>query len=103
MRLEWTEPALDDLTRLSDHIGRDSTVYAYQFISRIFDAGAQLADFPRLGREVPEATDATGEVRELLFRDYRIIYRLEPGEVVRILTVIHGARDLAGDNGKPWE
>jgi plasmid stabilization system protein ParE len=33
---------------------------------------------------------------------YRIIYRLE-GQEILIVTVVHGSRDLAGDDEKPWE
>lgn len=103
MRLEWTELALDDLARLRAHISQDSPVRAAQFIGRIFEAGAQLVDFPRIGREVPEAEDAPEEVREILFRDYRIIYWLKTEDHIQVLTVIHGAKDLAGAETKPWD
>ena len=49
-----------------------------------------LAQFPRLGRKVPEFDDEN--VRELIVYSYRIIYRLQ-GDVI-IAAVIHGKRDL---------
>ncbi|MGD8595151.1 MAG: type II toxin-antitoxin system RelE/ParE family toxin [Gammaproteobacteria bacterium] len=52
-----------------------------------------------MGRHVPEAERQ--DVRELLYKDYRIIYRIKP-EQVDILTVIHGSRDLKRLKTKPW-
>jgi plasmid stabilization system protein ParE len=42
------------------------------------------------------------DVRELLYRDYRIIYRIKTKQV-DILTVLHGSRDLKRLKTKPWE
>lgn len=52
------------------------------------------------GRIVPE--DKRQRCRELLFGNYRIIYRVEDG-TVQILTVIHGARDLLRLTKMPWD
>ena len=100
MRVEWTEPALEDMATIRDYIAEDSTENAYRFTERLFDAAAQLTDFPERGRYVPEAEH--DDVRELLYKDYRIIYRVKP-EQVDILTVLHGSRDLKRLNTKPWE
>ena len=102
MRLEWTEPVLDDLARLRAHISLDSPVYAEQFIGRIFEVAEKLIDFPRIGRGVPEAVDAPEEIREIIFRDYRIIYWLKSEAHIQVLAVIHGARDIVGAEAKPW-
>ncbi len=46
---------------------------------------------------------AGGDLRELLFRGYRIVYLLKD-ENVTILRVVHGARDLAElVRREPWE
>ena len=50
-----------------------------------------IADFPMMGRIVPEIVDTA--IRELLLGNYRIIYRLN-GEVIEILTIYHGSRLL---------
>lgn len=60
-----------------------------------------MQDHPEIDRRVPEAEERE-DVRELIFRSYRVIYLLG-SEYVYILTVIHGSRDLAGDETKPWE
>ena len=53
-----------------------------------------------IGRIVPEAQREN--IRDILFRSYRIIYRII-GERVDVLAVIHGGRDLWGQEPKPWE
>ncbi len=55
MRVNWTEPALEDLAGIQAYIAKDSPYYARQFIESIFEAAETLEDFPELGRKVPEA------------------------------------------------
>jgi len=40
-------------------------------------------------------------VRELIVQGYRIIYQIEAGSRVIILTVVHGRRDLTRQDIKP--
>jgi plasmid stabilization system protein ParE len=101
MPVRWSEPALDDLSSIKAYIAKDSPPYARRFIERIFDAAEKLADFPELGRKVPEA-DYQDHIREIFFQNYRIIYLNQDGGI-NILGVIHGSRDLANLPGKPWE
>jgi plasmid stabilization system protein ParE len=50
-----------------------------------------LAQFPQIGRVVPEENDET--IRELILRPYRIIYKiLAEKETVAIARIWHGAR-----------
>jgi addiction module RelE/StbE family toxin len=101
MRIEWTEPAIADLSAIRDYIARDSEYYALQFVGRIIEAVEKLEELPERGRRVPEARGVDG-IRELLFQSYRIIYRLI-GDRVQILAVLHGSRDLVRMTPKPWE
>lgn len=100
MKIEWTEPAISDLESIRDYIGRDSEYYASRFIGRIISAVERLEYFPEMGRRVPEAEEEN--VRELLFQNYRIMYRAEPQRIL-ILTVIHAARDISQKEPKPWD
>ncbi len=77
------------------------TSYARRFIARIIASVENLADFPDIGREVPEAEERE-DVRELIFQSYRIIY-LRQSTRIYIVTVIHGSRDLSGMDDKPWD
>ena len=101
MKIVWSEPAVDDLEAIRDYIARDSEVYARSFVAELLGAVDRLEDFPESGRQVPEAEDRP-EIREVIYRGYRLIYRLERARVV-ILTVLQGAQDLGGAQTKPWE
>jgi toxin ParE1/3/4 len=41
-------------------------------------------------------------VRELIVQGYRIIYRTQPDRV-QVITVLHGSRNLAAKEVKPWD
>jgi toxin ParE1/3/4 len=99
MKVAWSEPAVADLVAIHDYIARDSPHYAQRFVERLIAAVEPLESFPQLGRIVPEGD---GRHRELLVRSYRIIYRVEDQEIL-IVTVVHGSRNLAGDDQPPWE
>ncbi len=100
MKIIWTEPAVDDLEAIHNYIEKDSEIYAISFIEKIFDAIDKLADFPKIGRKVPEANNP--DVREILFQNYRIIYRIHH-DSIQIIAVIHGSRDINKWRQKPWE
>ena len=100
MKIVWTDPAIDDLQSIRDYIARDSELYADNFISSILMAVERLESFPQIGRVTPEAGNP--EIRELFLGSYRIIYRIRQ-EMIQILTVIHGSRELSQLATKPWE
>lgn len=100
MKILWTDPAIEDLRNLHSYIAKDSEVYASSFVERIILAVEKLTNFPRLGRVVPEAGNET--IRELLYHNYRIIYRIN-GDLIEIITVIQGGRDLASFKPAPWD
>ncbi|MHB8474108.1 MAG: type II toxin-antitoxin system RelE/ParE family toxin [Gammaproteobacteria bacterium] len=100
MKIAWSDIAEADLDELYDYIARDVPYYAEQFVDRLIEAVNALKDHPYIGRHVPEAD--RNDVRELIFQGYRIIYRTQPDRV-HILTVLHGSRNLAAKEVKPWE
>ena|SRR5256885_1951417 len=100
MRIDWSEPARDDLRDLHRYIAKDSAHYARQFADRIIKAVERLNEFPESGRPVPEARSSV--IRELLVQEYRVIYQLELPERVVILAVVHGRRDLTRKETQPW-
>jgi plasmid stabilization system protein ParE len=100
MRIEWSNVARDDLDDLVRYISRDSAFYARRFGEKIVLATRRLRDFPESGRMIPEAEDKT--LREIIVQGYRVMYRLDADRVL-ILAVMHGSRDVAGQQNKPWE
>jgi len=80
-----------DLRDIIRYISLDSPERAVAFGQFLIGSIRQLANFPGMGREVPEFGRA--EVREIVVRNYRVIYRLEPaGKLVQIVRFWHGAR-----------
>ena len=94
-RVTWTDQALVDLHAVCLFLARDAPRYAQLFAIQVFGAADRLAEFPRLGRVVPEL--GRDEIREVLVGRYRLIYRLLEDEV-EILTVHHGLRPLESFN-----
>jgi len=91
-QLVWSSAALADLAGVCEYISRDSEHYAKLFAQRVFTAAEMLVLFPESGRIVPEYDRR--DLRELLFQDYRIVYRVKENEV-QIAAVVHGARLLS--------
>ena len=98
--IEWSYRALADIRALKAYIAKDSPYYARRFIDRVMASVEQLEKLPKMGRPVPEA--GRDDVRELIVQGYRIIYLTQPDHVF-IVTLIHGSRNLAGEEVKPWE
>ena len=71
-------------------------MYARIQVERFFEETEILESFPLSGRIVPELKDET--IRELIFGNYRIIYRIFSKKVVDILTIHHGNRLLKNNN-----
>lgn len=89
MRVVWTRLALARLEANARYIAADRPGAAARWAAGAFDAVAELATFPRRGRMVPEV--GRPEIREVLYGDYRVMYRVEPKRVA-ILTVRHARR-----------
>jgi addiction module RelE/StbE family toxin len=98
MKIEWSPRAERELTQLRDYIAQDSPFYARQFTERLVLAVERLTAMPNSGRMVPEAgyQDA---IREVIFQGYRIVYRIHDPQLLQIVTVLHGMRDIAGMHG----
>jgi plasmid stabilization system protein ParE len=88
----WLRAALADLDEIGEYISRDSASYAKITVTKLHDAAMELADFPLMGRRVPEWDD--DRYRERGVYSYRLIYRVVSEDRVEILGVIHGARLL---------
>jgi addiction module RelE/StbE family toxin len=91
MKIIWTQEALEQLTEIEDYISKDSPERATRFVDQLIDHAKSLSDKPRIGRTVPEI--AHPDIRELIFKKYRIVYRLNE-KCVEILTVFEGHRLL---------
>ena len=91
MKVHWTQNAIRQLVILHEYIALNSTTYALRMVNNITARSQQIADHPLSGRQVPEY-DAE-DIRELIEKPYRIIYRIKPDQI-DVLAVIHGSRRL---------
>jgi toxin ParE1/3/4 len=87
----WSPLARADLRRIAEYVRQFSPSASGRLARELKIATRRLNRFPLSGRTLPEYPNS--RFRELIVRDYRVIYAYT-GEVVTILTVIHGARDL---------
>lgn len=86
MTVIWSAEARTQLAAIHRHVARNSPRDADALISRLVVRVGQLETVPHSGRRVPEYPD--GDLRELLSRPYRIIYR-QGNERVEVVTVMH--------------
>ncbi|MFA7404123.1 MAG: type II toxin-antitoxin system RelE/ParE family toxin [Pelobacteraceae bacterium] len=92
MSVTWSREAGENLIDIEEFIARDSVERAIRFVDDLIDhAEAMLAENPGSGRTVPEIGNPN--FRELIYRGYRIVYRLN-GDRIDILTVFEGHRLL---------
>jgi len=91
VRVHWTDSAIAHLLDIYENIARDSSIYAKRMINRITRRSEQIADFPMSGRKVREYE--TDNIREMIERPYRIIYRIKPDQI-DVLAIVHYAQLL---------
>ena len=90
-QLSWSLIARDDLREIIRFISFDSPQRAQSFAVRLIAKTDSLPDFPKMGKRVPETRDDS--IRELIFRPYRIVYRVDhKRQTIEIARVWHAAR-----------
>lgn len=98
--IRWSLAAENDLREIEIFIAKDSVLHAISFVDRLIESTEKLSSSPKIGRIVPEFNRE--DLREVLFRSYRVVYQLT-ADTVTILRVVHGARDLARlVRREPW-
>lgn len=89
MQVRWTEPAAQDLERISEYIQKDRPDAAERIAKSLFDAANSLGIFPARGR-----VGRVSGTRELIVSGmpYIIVYRITDSGT-HILRIYHAARD----------
>ena len=91
VKIVWTRQAQEDLRAIRTFIARDSPITAISFVQRLRSATDRLRKFPESGQVIAELANLN--VREVIYGNYRIMYRFRE-DVVEVLTVFHGAQLL---------
>ncbi len=98
--LVWTRRAEADLVAIDDYISANNPVAAARWIEKLMARAQEAALSPLSGRVVPEL--GVRSIREVLVRNYRIVYRIHQGEV-QVLTVFEGHRLLRAETAIKFE
>jgi len=91
-KVNWTRQAIEDVYEIREYYRPPSIKYAEQLTDKIFEKEAILEQHPMAGRMVPELEKS--EIRELIFKNYRIIYYVVSIERIDVLAVHKGSRPL---------
>lgn len=92
LRIQWTEPALEQFAERLDYIGGFHAEAARRLRHRVDLSLRHLAEFPDLGRWVAEF--GPGFYREILVRPLRILYERQGDTLV--VTYIHRQEEAIG-------
>jgi toxin ParE1/3/4 len=87
MKLIWTKEALLRQQEVEEYISRDNPIAAADFVDKLISLAETIVDNPKKGRVVSELS--LENIRELLFRNYRIVYLVKKSSV-EVLTVFEG-------------
>lgn len=90
MRVTFAKRATGQLASIFDHIAKDNPRAAAKVVGRIEEVASSLADFPELGRP----SSRIPRLRWVAMPDfpYLIFYTIRSNDTVRIVRVLHGAR-----------
>lgn len=94
MRVFWTPDAKSRLREIETYIARDSPPAARDMAVRLIRRSLELERPPLLGKRLPRYANA--DIRELLERPYRLIYRVLTDRI-EIVTVMHYRQLLPSD------
>jgi toxin ParE1/3/4 len=93
-----SDDALSDLERIVAYIAPHNPIAAARLGNQLLDVALSLCRFPERGRVVPEFRRP--ELREIIFRSYRIIYRMNnTDQSLEIVRFWHGARGFPHISG----
>jgi len=94
MKIIWSPLALDRVSEIASYIAQENPSTAEKWVDTVFRKVKKIQTFPESGRIVPETQNKT--VRELIYGNYRLIYRLEEKRI-SVLTVRHVKQILPVD------
>jgi len=95
LKIIYSKIALENLREIYDYIKRNSPYYAKYETQLIRSVIKKLKDNPLLGKKFEQSEDEF--TRELIYRNYRIIYDLIKDNEINILSIHHHARLISNN------
>ena len=94
MNIIISNEARKDIEEIFTYIASDSLFYAKKTTQNIRSSIYILKHSPYIGRYLPELN--TKHLRELLYKSYRIIYKIsESKNKIYILSILHSKRNIS--------
>ena len=97
-RIIKTPAAKQDLWHIADHIAENNVDAAIRFLDAVEGAFSDLADMPKMGQkmEFRRIPDCRHWVMANPFSSYTIFYIPLSDDRIKVIRVLHGARDVEG-------
>ena len=93
VKITWSTLALESIHAASEFHRPYSAGFADELIERVFEKVFLLENHPLMGRMIPELKRA--DLRELLYKQYRIIYQVLTPDELAILAIHHGSKPVS--------
>jgi plasmid stabilization system protein ParE len=92
VQINWTVDAKQDLKNIYEFISKESEYYAELTVFKIIDKTELLNNNVNIGKVIKEKQDPL--FRELLYKQYRIMYKVLGDQQVDILNIFHSSRNF---------
>ena len=96
VKIRWSRRIIAEIHEVREYLQPFSPSSAQRLTTAIFAKGALLETQPLLGRMVPEAERQ--DVRELLYKKYRLLYQIVSNDEILMLTLHPSLRPLVPDS-----
>jgi addiction module RelE/StbE family toxin len=93
VQIRWSKQAIENIFQIREYYLELSTHFADELTNQIFSKEEIISAFPEIGRVVPELNNKS--VRELIYKNYRIIYVIFDKENICIIAVHHSSKPLS--------
>ena len=89
MEIKWSNRSLKKASEIGEFIALDSVNRAHSFINELISSAERLKGFPESGPVIIE----NPAFRQIVFKKYRIIYRLK-ADCIEIVTIVSPKQEL---------
>ena len=93
VKVNWSKQAIEDLYHIREYLSLTSPRFADAIVDGIFEKEHLLATHPFIGRMVPEFRRKY--IRELLYKQYRIVYHIVSDSQIDVMAVHHSSSNLS--------
>lgn len=93
VKVKWSKEAIENIFEIREYYMKVSPKFSELLTDQIFEKEDLLISFPKIGRIVPEINNEN--IREIIFKNYRIIYSLFDEKNINIIAVHSSSKPLS--------